>query len=368
MIKAVIVDNTYETAEKMKSLVLQNHIHVIAIFTESSSAFEFIIDHKPDIVFLNINMPEIDGISLAIMIKERLSETDVVFVSEDNKYALEAYTASPLDFLVKPVDQKRFLLTMKWIDKKFEIKKDANKPYFYIRCFGNLKFYKGDEIVSFPTQKTRDILAYIMSNVDTPIYRDELIYALFGEDSEEEKNINNLRVSLFRLRKTFEDAGLRKSDFFIKSNFSLNIKPGLCDLVDFSRFIDKNKIINESNINQATKVLERFNGELFTGIDTIWVSEKRESVIIEAEELFNKISLFYISNGNHVKAEEHLLKLIGINSFSEQGYLLLLDLYILTKNRQKYCFYFRQYERIMREELHSLPDKKYYDYFKIARS
>ena len=81
-------------------------LRLLASFTDSISALNAVKEQKPDLLFLDIQMPNMDGMELAHSLPE---ETSVVFTTAFKEYAFESYEVSALDFLLKPVRYNKFL-------------------------------------------------------------------------------------------------------------------------------------------------------------------------------------------------------------------------------------------------------------------
>ena len=79
-----------------------------------ASAVEFLTDYKPvyDIVFMDIEMPYVDGMSAAQSLRELDKEVCLVFVTNMAKYAVKGYEVSAFDFIVKPVGYPGFALKL----------------------------------------------------------------------------------------------------------------------------------------------------------------------------------------------------------------------------------------------------------------
>lgn len=180
------------------------------------------------------------------------------------------------------------------------------------------------------------------------------------------KNANNQRVSLFRIRNAFQEARVGKNQLLIRENLSLEIADGVCDIVDFWCFINNNLTITADNIAQAEKIADFINGGLFDDIDALWITEKRERVSTQIEEVLVAMSIFYLSGGFKEQAEAALLRLLSLNPVSEQGYRRLLDLYMQTDDHLKYlCYYERNRE--MTKKFCELPPEIYTHFYKNAR-
>src|SRR5690554_8019734 len=117
--KAVIIDDERLARQELKHLLCK-HSDTINIVEEASNGIEgikAIKKHAPDIVFLDIHMPEMDGFE---MLKQLDEIPKVVFISAYDEYALEAFKVNALDYLLKPVDPVRLSETLEKIQKENE--------------------------------------------------------------------------------------------------------------------------------------------------------------------------------------------------------------------------------------------------------
>lgn len=111
--KAVIVDDE-RLARKELSKLLEEfpEIEIIGECTNGKEAIEFINDKKPDLVFMDIEMPELNGFDVV----EQIDRTPaIVFVTAYNDYAIKAFEVNASDYLVKPVDPSRLKETIEKI-------------------------------------------------------------------------------------------------------------------------------------------------------------------------------------------------------------------------------------------------------------
>ena len=76
-------------------------------FSRAKQALKWFDDHYTDIALLDTNMPDLDGMSLAAFIKEKSPDTSVIFVSDDPRYAVDAFGVRALGFVLKPLKMER---------------------------------------------------------------------------------------------------------------------------------------------------------------------------------------------------------------------------------------------------------------------
>jgi two-component system LytT family response regulator len=107
-IRTVIVDDEPLARERLHGL-LQRHadIEVVAECGDGREAVKTIGKEKPDLVFLDIQMPELDGFGVLAELQGKHIPA-VVFVTAYDRFALKAFEVHALDYLLKPFDRERF--------------------------------------------------------------------------------------------------------------------------------------------------------------------------------------------------------------------------------------------------------------------
>jgi two-component system LytT family response regulator len=106
MIKTIIADDEAHAIDRLKDLLAEyDQFDIIDQANDGTSALEKIITLKPDVVFLDINMP---GVSVFNTISSLQDPPLVVFQTAHSKYAAEAFDVNAIDFLLKPISRERF--------------------------------------------------------------------------------------------------------------------------------------------------------------------------------------------------------------------------------------------------------------------
>ncbi|HEY2092290.1 MAG TPA: response regulator [Thermoanaerobaculia bacterium] len=112
MIDALIVDDEPLARRRIRQLLApEQDFHVAGDCADGFSAVESITRHQPDVVFLDVQMPEISGLEVVEAIGvDRMPLT--VFVTAFDRYAIDAFDRHALDYLLKPVEDRRFAHTL----------------------------------------------------------------------------------------------------------------------------------------------------------------------------------------------------------------------------------------------------------------
>lgn len=112
-IKAVIVDDEEEARDVFERLLLRTgDVEIIGKASNVDDGLELILDKKPDIAFLDVQMPGKDGFELVREMKKFNLKTTVVFVTAHIEYALNALKVAAFDYLLKPVEMDELKQTI----------------------------------------------------------------------------------------------------------------------------------------------------------------------------------------------------------------------------------------------------------------
>jgi two-component system response regulator LytT len=111
---ALIIDDEPLARQELQYLLERaGGVEVLAQGTNGIEAVELIRAHKPDLVFLDVQMPGLDGFAvLKKLLDRKMPMPQVVFATAFNQYAVRAFEVNAIDYLLKPFDRKRVLQTI----------------------------------------------------------------------------------------------------------------------------------------------------------------------------------------------------------------------------------------------------------------
>lgn len=106
-------------------------LHLVHYTTNAIEALQFINDEKIDLVFLDIQMPELNGINF---LKLAQNKCKAILITAYQEYALEGYEHNVIDYLLKPVTLERFLLSVQKAEERLsrQIKK-SNADFLFVK-------------------------------------------------------------------------------------------------------------------------------------------------------------------------------------------------------------------------------------------
>ncbi|MBV6644475.1 MAG: response regulator transcription factor [Cyclobacteriaceae bacterium] len=126
--RVFILDDEQPAVENLE-ILLQGHpdIQIIGVSTDSVEAVDEIRRCQPDVLFLDIQMPELDGFQVLERIRP-ISNPYVIFATAYDEFAIKAFESNALDYLLKPFDDSRFNAALK---KAQEYSSTAQMKFFY---------------------------------------------------------------------------------------------------------------------------------------------------------------------------------------------------------------------------------------------
>ena len=107
-IRAIIVDDEDQARQIIRLLVKDDlEVEVVAEYNNGQDAIAGIVEHRPDIVFLDIQMPELNGFQVVESVPEGI-QPQYIFITAYDEYAVQAFEVNAIDYVLKPYDDDRF--------------------------------------------------------------------------------------------------------------------------------------------------------------------------------------------------------------------------------------------------------------------
>lgn len=125
--KAIIIDDEIAAREILEELITRfcTDVEIVAKCVDLESGVEQINIHKPDLVFLDVEMPKYAGYEIAQFFD--VIDFNIIFITAYDKYAIKAFEVSALDYLLKPVEISRLQETIEKAKKQVLLKSYKEK-------------------------------------------------------------------------------------------------------------------------------------------------------------------------------------------------------------------------------------------------
>ncbi len=106
-LKCIVIDDEPLARELLKSYITKTpSLELIGSFESAADAVKVVMEGMSDIIFLDINMPMLNGIDFAAIVPQ---STRIIFVTAYDNYAIQGFKVNALDYLLKPVSYTDFL-------------------------------------------------------------------------------------------------------------------------------------------------------------------------------------------------------------------------------------------------------------------
>ncbi len=132
MIQAIIVDDEPSNIENLRALLTKHcpQVNVIGTAVNNALAAELIDQHKPDLIFLDIQLRDDSGLNLLKLVHNRSFE--VIFVTAYDQYGIQAVKLAALDYLLKPVDIDELAAAITKVETKLKEKQHNQQLDFLV--------------------------------------------------------------------------------------------------------------------------------------------------------------------------------------------------------------------------------------------
>jgi two-component system, LytTR family, response regulator LytT len=166
-ISTIVVDDEQLACDEISYLLKDfPEIDVIATGSNGLEAMELIRRMEPDLVFLDVNMPGLDGMGVVRQLREKGVELPhVIFITAYDQYAVEAFRLEALDYLLKPVDKVRLAESVERARRAMQERKAPDTSL------------TGAAVAPAPQTATRNKLAVRSNNRHFIVDANEVIYA-----------------------------------------------------------------------------------------------------------------------------------------------------------------------------------------------
>jgi two-component system LytT family response regulator len=128
-IRTLIADDEPAARARLARLLAQDpEIELVAECRNGQEAVEAVVKHRPDLLFLDVQMPQVNGFEVLHQLSQngnRERTPFVVFVTAHDQYALKAFDVNAVDFLLKPYDDERFHASLEKARKWIELRQNS---------------------------------------------------------------------------------------------------------------------------------------------------------------------------------------------------------------------------------------------------
>jgi len=364
MIKAMVVDDERLLAEYVSDLLARFDFEIVGFFSNPCIALEKIKSLGPEVLFLDIEMPELNGLELAEKAYQCGYEGEIVFITAYNQYAIEAFTVNALDYLLKPVLEKDLERTVLRLRKRLGAARPICTPtpqtqLLKITVLGSLYVCKEDgQQIRWTTSKCAELFVFMLLQKGKKISKDRLMEVLFPDKNQEKADIN-LRSTISRLNRTFREYDVSVSVISMSREYQLHTDSHIKFEVDAFQLesLDLDSTgIDAGNVAQYRRILSQYGGMLLEDFEANWCETYRAAshfyFVSAAKKLLGYDMTLSTEQSNLLNLIEILTK---YEPYDESVREWAMQLQYQLTGRQGANAYFKKYQNLIKQELGEEP-------------
>jgi two-component system LytT family response regulator len=148
--KAILVEDEYLAREELDYLIkAHSEIEVIGRFEDGIDALKFVQDHEVDVLFLDINIPSLDGVLLGKSISKFTKKPYIVFITAYKEHAIEAFEIEAFDYILKPYHESRIISMLEKLQAAYARDQETDKTPVVERSAiqNKINLWKNEKII-----------------------------------------------------------------------------------------------------------------------------------------------------------------------------------------------------------------------------
>lgn len=343
--RAFLIDDE-KLAIRQLQYMLENefdNIEIIGTFYDPSEVIPKAIELKPDVVFLDIHMPEVNGLRLGEQLQEVLQDIEIVFVTGFDQYAVQAFELYALDYIMKPVQIGRLRQTVLRLNEKL-----SNQPTItaetdehpIIHCFRSIRFQLPGQdpiAVKWRTSKVQELFAYLLHYRNQTIDRSTLIDLLWP-DFDDTRAAQQLYTSIYHIRQTLKANGLgiiTISSGEFGTGYRLMLGDVMIDTELWEQKLKKLGAVHSENIQEHRDVHYRFEGNYLEEYNYLWAEHERERLRNILLHHTKSLVHYYLEQRELNEVIQISLRIQQLMPDKEESYFTLMIAYNELKDQLK---------------------------------
>jgi len=308
-------------------------VTVVGKYKRVSDALLAASELQPDLIILDIEMPEQNGLSAVELLKQSCPGVEVIFVTAHANYAIEAYDREALAYLLKPLDKQRLakaierasiLLTGRLTVRGQEMSKlpeqtarhgkSIESRQLILKTLGSFELYtSAGKLLTWRTKKTKELFAYLWHNQGNPVYKYAIMDELWQEYSAQQAQ-RLFHTTVYYLRTMFKTEGYTDILSYGDERYWLNMSVLSSDIEQLASYTSNGSI--EQHGSDLKRIVSLYSGDYFEKEHYSWAVSRK--LALHSDYVNSLLRL-----KRNASAEEQIIllsKLIELDSDNEQYY------------------------------------------------
>lgn len=279
--KAILIDDEQIALDVIHIFLEEiGGVKVVGKYQKVKDALAEAIVLQPDLIFLDIEMPELNGLAAAELFKRSCPVAEIIFITAHANYAIDAYDREALAYLLKPLDKQRLAKTIERASMVLAGRSNSvdasreNQPAselstvpaagslskrLMLKTLGSLELYTDEgKLLTWRTKKTKELFAYLWHNQGNPVYKYAIMDELWREYSAQQAQ-RLFHTTLYYLRSMFKSEGVAGLVFYGDDRYWIDLSIMSSDLEQLDSF----QYEANQPMRKLEKLLSLYGGDYF---------------------------------------------------------------------------------------------------------
>lgn len=353
MIRAMVVDDERPSLDKMAKLLQDSgSVEIVGRFTDPAAALEFLRRARVDVAFLDIEMPDMDGIELSNRVIDLQRQTAIIFVTAYNQYAVEAFRLNALDYLMKPVTAERLRATLERIKARVVT---VTPNGARVRCFGKLVVGTEANEVRFRTRKAEELFALLIDQRGGFISRNRIIDCLW-DDYDGDRALVHFNTTLHYVKRALAQQGVELPIVHDRGSYRIETSALDCDYLTFYAIATNNGGVDGVSWGECEAAMGLYAGDYLRDSDYPWAEGSRQLLKDMYMRLLLRLVEHCRAGGRQEQAVGWLMTGLSHEPLHRELNYRLIEALMGNHDRLAAERYYELYRNGLRNKLQQEPD------------
>lgn len=249
------VDDETHALERFERMVLDREgLELCGLFENGEQLLAYLKENPLDAVFLDIEMPGVNGLQLSEQIQSLNENIDIIFVTAFNQYAVEAFELQAVDYIMKPLTEARLDKAIRRLLKTGKPEVCHQKPF--IQCFGGFEVFVNGEALAWKSSRAKEVLAFLVHKNGVPMGWEKIADAIWPHFNTE-KAQTNFHATTYLLRKRLAEAGISQILECVRGNYRIVTEKINCDVYRLEELVKNNRLERKEDMNLLEQLVQK---------------------------------------------------------------------------------------------------------------
>ncbi|QOS81711.1 response regulator [Paenibacillus sp. JNUCC31] len=374
--RAIVIDDEKPAQLHLERLLRSDgRITPVQCFLTARDGLDFLAKERMDVVFLDIGMPEMNGLEAAEYIQQLDNTIRIIFVTAYADHAIEAFELHALDYVLKPVSSTRLAKTIDRIvasiiplsapaaaTTEVQVSQpevdgvDTHVPG--LLTFKHLDIYRSlDEKAQkhrWRTTKSQELFAFLFHHRGEWVSKEILLDQLWA-DVTQEKGLTHLHTSVYQIRKLLKEWGMTGKLEYNMNRYRLLAGNLVSDVEQFEQGTAY-AAITPDNVAQLKDIVPLYRGDYLEEHDYRWAQAKARELRRKYIRLVVDLAEWNMNQGQGKEAIEQLSELLEREPYAEEICRLMMNVYASLDDQQAILQLYDSFTRTLLEDLGHQPE------------